>query len=306
MKILSVCYDDHANLMYNITEAMKVAGADARCCKRVRHPFNYPSQAPLANLHEMVKACRDADIVQVFHSYNEAALFSGNAKKVVWHTGTSYRLQVQQMNDFFNDRVALTMTDQTEFLKLGASNIHYLTSPITTAPIDKEVKRPYLIGHYPSNPAVKGSEEIIRIVNTFIEKNQGSFTFDYSAERVSHEANLRRVAACDIYIELFAPLQHGQEYGCFGLSALEAAAMGKIVLTQDMNKAEYRNTYGGKYGPFFLIPDEETFTRTLRILSTMQEDDLLWFQRNKREIALRNHSPRATGEKLMGLLREYC
>ena len=75
------------------------------------------------------------------------------------------------------------------------------------------------MGHFPSKPAVKGSDKIVEAMKNV----KGNFEFRYSDKRVSWEEQIKRMSECDIYVERFT-----KDSG-FGITALEAAALGKIV-----------------------------------------------------------------------------
>jgi hypothetical protein len=303
MKVLSICYDDYANLMYNNTQAMKAAGIDADCCKRRNHAFGYSNQAPIASTSQMMEMARSFDIVQVFHTWE----FIGNKafennKKVIWHTGTSYRLNPNPYNDFFNPVVDMTITDQPEFMCLGAKNIHYMATAIDTdkiKPIDREITSPYRIGHFPSNPGFKGSDKVCEMVREVQKKYPGKFIFDYSEKRIPHQANLERIARCDIYIEMFKPMMWSKEYGCFGVTAFEAAALGCRVITQNCYPAVYENAYGGD-PPFAYARYEGTFQAALALIGSHYS--LKELKTLTREKLVEKHSMKATGERMKKLL----
>ena len=106
---------------------------------------------------------------------------------------------------------------------------------------------------------------------------------------------------CDIYIELHKPHLNDKEYGCYGVTAFEAAAMGKVVVTNNI----YPNTYPNAYGcdPEFVIAnnDQQLFEK-LDMLIHEDNSDILLRQEQHREMIVMKHSYKATGNKLKNIL----
>lgn len=299
MKVLNVCWDDYSNLSFNNAQALQSVGIDCIAVKRVKHPFGYEQEAKVVSNKEMLELCAGADVVQSFHSWNPGFSLMRKSKRIIWHTGTSYRLNPESCNNNFANITEMTMTDQTEFLKLGAKNIHYMACAIDTDkyPVsNKQPIRPFTIGHYPSNETVKGTDKIIEMLTSL----PFEFVYGMNKKTIPHKENLSRIADCDIYIELFAPTQHGKEYGCFVVTAFEAAALGKIVITQNNNEDVYKDAYGDC--PFLIANTEEKFKSIVGHLLSMSENYIKAQQEIARERLVKNHSLEATGERWVKLL----
>ncbi len=305
MKIINISYDDHANLAFNNANALRSVGIYCTSCKRRSHPFDYAEEDLVVSENAMLDLCADADVIQLFHSYNPPFVRSMKDKKfVVWHTGTAYRLNPESCNEIFNPWVNLTITDQCEFMHLGAKNIHYMATAIDTdkiKPLEKEIKKPYLIGHYPSNPTVKGTDKIREMIAELAKEFPYDFIFDCDETILPHERNLERIAKCDIYIEMFAPTQHGKEYGCFGVTAFEAAAMGVVCITQNSYPKVYEDAYW-KYKPFIIANDEKEFYNLLKDYLLNDVNFLINDKAAVRRNLVSNHSLQATGERMKKLL----
>lgn len=308
MKVTNLCFDDYANLAYNNAMALQSVGVECISLKRRKHAFGYANESKVAGTSQMIEACRDADVVQIFHSWDFANHIGlKDKKKVIWHTGTTYRLNPKKWNAFFNPIVDMTITDQCEFMHLGAKNIHYMATAIDTdkiMPIEREIKAPYKIGHYPSNPDVKGTAAIIEMVGEVMKLHPGKFTFDCDTKILPHEENLKRIGECDIYFELFAPTQHGKEYGCFGVTAFEAAAMGCVVITQNSYPDVYSHAYG-MLSPFWLAHSKKQFFDIIHLL--IHEENYFFKEmatKNDRKIIKRQHSYQATGARMKMLLEK--
>jgi hypothetical protein len=147
------------------------------------------------------------------------------------------------------------ITDQCEFL-LHDPTFNYLAPHTTLKPVQKHGSK-LIIGHYPSNADTKGTKDIELMLTPFIN----DFDIRIDETKVSHEENLERVSECHIYVELFKPMQDGKPYGCFGVSAFEATALGSLVITNNINRSAYEDVYG--HQPFLTPNTEAAFINTI-------------------------------------------
>lgn len=213
------------------------------------------------------------------------------AKLIVYHTGTPYRQNSEGMNENFNPHVSATIHDSPEFHNLGGKNIHYVPCAIDTDNIKSKwvPKDKLTIAHYPSNPDVKGSQYIIDVVSRFENIN-----FNYSLERVSHDEQLKRMDECDVYIEMLNMEQNGRTYGSFGVTAMEAAALGKTVITNCAHRDVYENEYG--FLPFFVVA---TVSELKEAVSAVRDLKI-----NASEAVGLRHSYKSTGQRLLKIINE--
>jgi hypothetical protein len=314
MKILCICYDDFANFMYDNVQAMRCAGMEVESCKLKSHAFGYANQVEVVDEQTMASRLRVADLVIIYHSKRSVLdLFLNNArpqqaKLIVFHTGTPYRMDPEGMNAAYNPIVQLTLTDQCEFMHLGAKNIQYVATAIDKIDFDAKMEAnvPYKIAHYPSSGDVKGTDYINEMMVKLLDKNlYHRYKYYWSKDRVNHAENLQRMKLCDIYIELFALQQNigGNilQYGCYGVSAFEAAAMGKIVVTQNVFPAVYEKAYGCEL-PFILTHSENDFINKLGSLVQESNVQIRKRQSDTKEWVEKNHSYRATGEYMKKII----
>jgi len=162
---------------------------------------------------------------------------------------------------------------------LGMKNETYIATAINTdkfKPIEKTVKNPYLIAHYPSNEIVKGTAKIVEM----LQKIEGA-NFTLNTDRVNHKAQIERMQGCDIYVELFAPTQRGKEYGCFGVTAFEAAALGKIVFTNNLNQKVYSDAYGDC--ALVIANTELNFIQKMKWILGLNEKEIVTLQEQSRD-----------------------
>ena len=295
--ILFLTFNDYSNLCFNFSESLKSIGVRSQCLTLSSHPFGYEKQAIKVNHITMIEQIELADLVIIGHSSQHLLKFIPKGKRLwVLHTGTPYRQNPETMNEAFNPIVEGTLTDSPEFMTLGAKNIHYIATAIDTDKIKLSTHKNEVLtfAHYPSNPVNKGTKEIKHMMADFAVK------FICNEAVVPHEENLKRINECDVYIELFAPKQKEKEYGSFGVTAFEAAALGKVVITNSL----YDSVYEAAYGPSKLIVanTENDFKACVNQLLLLQSfDDLK--QRTRFWIE-KKHSYSATGTYLNTLLEK--
>jgi len=168
-------------------------------------------------------------------------------KKVVQHGGSVYRQNANDMNKEFSD-VDATIIQCPDLLGLGAKNESLIYYPVDTDMIKPTGNggKKLRIGHFPSNPEVKGSDMIERLMRAMKIEYEFKYDFEYvgSRETVPWRDNLKRMGECDIIIECLNPQQGKAVYGEWGNTALEAAALGKIVITNSLKEDIYKQEYG--------------------------------------------------------------
>lgn len=311
-KILSLSYDDYANLSHDHTRAMRSAGLDAQSMKLKPHTFAYAEQAQVVSVEMMGEAIRKADIIIIYHSslhiLSIVQKFVDKSDKTVdligFHTGTTYREDPRGIRQAFEAMgVHRHLTDQCEFLLPDfGKDLIYLAAAIDIRAIRAQGTFPsvgsmYQIAHYPSKAEVKGTSRIRELIDQY----GGKFHFTCSVEHVPHSEQIRRMSKCDIYLELFQNMLGGQPYGCYGVSAFEAAALGRIVMTQNINPGAYRATYGIDT-PFLLCNSEQEFESHLTWLSSLNPHTIQVLQQRTYEWMNQYHSLEATGHRLSGIL----
>lgn len=295
MKVLNLAECDYANFSHENAKALRSIGIDCEDLVKSKHPFGYATESKLASIPEMIEAMKTADVIQVMHSHPylfELSKANGKAKIIVYHTGTRYREGYRELETLFKGATACT--DQTEFFAINP-DLHYIVSPVELelAPLVKDHLR---FAHYPSNPEVKGTAKILEMMAQFKNK----IDFRIGTKTVDHSQQLQRMANCDVYIELFKPELNGRPYGCFGVTALEAAAMGRIVVTNNLYPDVYQKAYGRL--PFTIANTEKVFTNVIGNLSKMDLGMVRDMQKQTYEIMRENHSYEATGKRILKVI----
>lgn len=306
-KILNLSYDDYANFSHDNANALKSVGVSCLDLKRVKHPFGYTTESRVASSNEIMKAIERADLIQLFHSDSTWLDYANklNKRVVVYHTGTTYRQNPDHCNNIFNDKVERCFTDQCEFIGLGMKNETYIATAIDTNKIKPVISKKFplpLFAHYPSNPDVKGTSKIREMLEHVFENVSvgGDECFDINEEKLPHHYQLQRMNDCYIYIELFSPEQNGKPYGCFGVTAFEAAALGKIVITNNIHKKAYEDAYGGC--ELIIANTEAEFISAVIDLMDLPGDELHYKMQKTHAWLVKNHSYKATGERIKKIL----
>lgn len=302
MKVLNCCTDDWANFSHDNAKALRSVGVDCGDVKVNEHEFNYDSESVTLSRKSISDMMRAADIIQIFHTDVTMLELAKplNKRIVIYYCDSRYRSNPQKYNAIFNPFVETSIIALGEFAGLGAKNEHYVVGAIDVDNIPKigpGIKEPYKIGHYPSNPRVKGTTEILQMLN----KVKGKFKLHHSIVKVPHPEQQKRINDCDIYIELFKPELEGKKYGSFGMTALEAAAAGKIVITQSLSNNVYEANYG--YCPLIRCHSEKSFIDTVNQLLKFGVNHIGFIQEIMAEWVRENHSYEATGKRIKEILK---
>jgi hypothetical protein len=170
--------------------------------------------------------------------------------------------------------------------------MRYIAPHTTLSGVPKRQDGKLIVGHYPSNADVKGTDAILTMIEPFFD----DFDIRIDTTKVTHEEQLQRVSECHVYIELFANEQQGKPYGCHGVTAFEAAALGCFTVTQNIHPEVYHKEYGACY--FHLANDKDSFIRTFEELKNVDRKLLttpsgFYF----------NHNIESTGYKILELTR---
>src|SRR3990167_286113 len=299
MKILSCCEYDWANFQFYNAEALRRVGIDCVDLKLMAHHYNYPDQSKIVDEFEFLREAEQADVIQIFHTdtYVYNLLKHLNKRFFVYHTGSKYRAEPEPMNEVFK-KVEITFIDSPEFYELGGTNVIYIATGIDTDKLkytspDNSIP---LFAHYPSGEAIKGTSKIVQMLSEV----DPTINFKFDINRKNWEENGKRISECDIYIELFSPTQqiNGQikKYGSFGVTAFEAAALGKIVVTNSTHHEVYIKHYGDC--ELMIANNEKDFKNVIK-----QIQEMSWAQIEQKKKATRKwieekHSLKSTGNYL--------
>jgi len=304
MRIINVTINDWANFSHTLAKAMQSVGLDAQAYTLNVHPFGYKDSATLVSIADMKKEISKADIINYVHTpYRLLELtchLIGNKRANVVYSDSLYRSNPPRFNAIFNPHVENSIIALGEFEGLGAKNEVYLVGAIDTDAISPVfgINEPLRIAHYPSNPKVKGTDTVVSVIDKL--RSEGDFKFDCSTELVDFDGQLKRISDCDIYIEMMNPEKDGKPYGSWGITALEAAALGKIVVTNNIHQEFYENHYPDC--GLIIANTEEELHGKLKELINMPPQDLNRLQQKTHDWVVKHHSLKATGNRLKEIL----
>jgi hypothetical protein len=266
MKVLNISLHDYANMAHENANALRSVGVNCHDVVINYHKFRYKSQGKRLTIAWLRDHYKTYDVIQLFHS--EPFIYKhiqDHPNVVVYHTGTRYREAKERLDQLFYGRKIIT--DQCEFL-LHNPTFNYLAPHTTLKPVEKSTSGKLIIGHYPSNHVVKGTLKVDEMLAPF----QNDFDIRIDIRQIPHEENLKRISECHIYVELFAPEQNGKPYGCFGVTAFEATALGCLVVTNNINRSAYEDVYGSQ--PFLTPNTEAQFMNVISGLHDREQFEL--------------------------------
>jgi hypothetical protein len=303
MKVLLLANSDWAGLGNNLTESLCRVGVDAKFYSKNRGIYKHRNNS--ISKFQAIEFSKSCDVIQYMHSEKVNLNINLKGKKVVvFHGGGKYRDNPQKICNLFNNIIDCSVIQTYDLFGLGAKNEKWLLPGIDVAnikPIYKNNKK-IVVGHYPSSKIGKGSENVKRIIENIKDKVP-EFEFRYDNKRVPWKLQLKRMSGIDIYIERMS-LGNNTKFGwkrtgVWGMAALEAAALGKIVVTNFYGKKFYKK----QFGDYALqVADSEKQMETLLIsLLTKNKNELLELKKKTRKWVEEKHSFEVVGAQLRGI-----
>lgn len=250
MNVLLLAKNDWAGLGNTLTKCLCEVGVNAKIYTIRKNRYNHPSVS--INKKQAIKFSRKCDIIQYMHS--EKVPFNidlNNKKVVVFHGGGKYRNHHENLCRIFNPIVDCSIIQTYDLFGLGAKNEIWLLPPIDTQLITPNYEtngKKIIIGHFPSSSYGKGTKNVNRIIEE-IKPFVPPFEYRFSDKRIKWNAQISRMSEVDIYIERMSMTKiekNGKlaRTGVWGMTALEAAALGKIVVTNFYGRKYYKKDYG--------------------------------------------------------------
>ena len=303
MKVVLLAANDWTNLGGQCAKSLREIGVDATMFIKKTHSFEYPNQGKIFKASSQVLPyIKKADVVLFMHSqYIDTGVDLKNKKVLVWHTGSRYRKYSKNVNKFFNPIVNASICGRDVF-GLGAKNEKWVGGLVDVEalnPVYKTGNDKIVLAHYPRGRH-KGTGTIKNSIDEINKKGLlNGFIYKFSDKIVDWKSNIERVSKCDVYIE---DMGKGKNKSVFGIAALEAAALGKIVITRFLFLEEYEKKFG-KYGLQVANTQEELVQKLIYLIS-LSEKDLLKLKKRARKWVVRRHSYEAVAKRLLKVFNE--
>jgi len=297
------------------------------------HAFNYPEQAPIHwKLHNRSyrigndgKPCRHPIIIpcpelrpmveRARCVWFQAETFIDTEADLrgkhvfVTLSGATMREEPGKVGGFFNRFTEKSIAQFPTLMNLGAKDEVLIYYPVDTdylhPAFERHCPEKVIIGHFPSNPDNKGSA-LIRSVIERLEKDPvlgqrfqyiGTAATEWRQIRhVDWRDNIDRMKRCDVLIETIQMEIGGKPFGEWGNTAIEGAALGKIVITNSLNTDLYRREYGDL--GLWIANDGEQLEKQLRRVLALSDAELCLEKQRSRQWVETHHSIPATGQRL--------
>jgi hypothetical protein len=313
MSVLFLARCDYANLGYILAQCLEKVGVKADVLVENKHQCDYPDQGiKFDSINQVKKYAQKADIIQFMHSQRVKTGVDLSKKRVfVLHGGTAYRERYKKINKIFNPIVEKSIIQTADLFGLGAKNEVWLLPAVDVDKLKPAYERKsnkIIIGHFPSNARVKSSKDIANVIGRLSRDLGHRFEYIFSPDSVPWDKQMRRVAECDIYIDACTPNLKSKrssrkyKYGEWGLAALEAAALGKIVISHFLSQEKYKQEYG-ECG----IQVANSFNEIehhLRNLLVLGNDELTKIKKSTRRWVEKYHNFEVVGKKLKEVIYE--
>jgi len=292
--VLFLASEDAANLGYTFSKCLQSVGINALMLSQTEHPFLYPDQAmKVDSIKDIRRYALNAPIIQFMHSqYMQTGVDLRKKRVFMFHGGTAYRSHHKALNKNLNPRIEGTLTQTLDLIDKGAKNEKWLLPAVDTEklkPVSSNGNGKVIIGHFPNKD--KGTAFFEKAIQELKNDPEVENRFEYitSDKTVPWHEQIERMSACDIYAEI-------SRYGELGITALEAAALGKVVINNFTGLDRYRKEYG-ECGLTVVIELDEIVAK-LKDLILMPSQDLDELKQKTRVWVEEKHSYRAIGKRL--------
>jgi len=298
MKVLIVAKSDYANMAYRYQESLKAVGVDAKAAIFTANYSCQPHHAEICNLNKIKHYAKSAEIIQFMHSVY-LDLNVKNKRLFVFHGGSRYRQGHKKSNKIFNPIVEKSIIQTGDLLGLGAKNEVWVLACVDTnkiKPLYKRQSDKIIVGHFPSHPAIKNSKRINKVIKNLKKDFGNKFEYVYSPKKLRWNKNIVRMSKCDIYIDACTPILGKNVYGEWGVAALEAAALGKVVISHMLSYKRYEQEFG-KCEIRVANSLKEIRDHIIKLLS-MTDKELLQVKKDTRMWVEKFHSYKFMGSRL--------
>lgn len=298
-RVLFLAEQDFAGNGAGYARALRTQGVEVLGFAAAEHPFLYPEQftSGIPQDEELSKLIEWADVVTLVQSTLPARLMNGSSLEwldrlsrrpvVMTHGGSAYRADPGACVQAFGSIVRASICAEADLMGHFGEEVLVLP-PVDTALLKPKAREGGLrIGHFPSNPAVKGTAQIASALQ------DTSFDYKIDAERLPWPIQIHRMGRCDVIIDqIYAPI------GEWVTTSLEAAALGAIPIANSHRPERYTQAYGRPAGIHVCNTVEEMLIELAR-LEVLTRADLDAERNAARAWVEECHTFARTGEILM-------
>ena len=303
MKVLLVAKNDWAYVGYTLSQCLRSVGVDADMLIGNLRKNNRPGCGiHFKNVKQIKRYADNADIIQFMQGqWVETGVDLSKKRVFVFYGGTNYRTNPELVCQIFNPIVEKSIIQTGDLFGLGAKNEVWLLPAVDLDILKPNYKREsnkIIVGYFPSS-SMKGPG--ITSVLDNLQKHFGDkFEWYTTSKKMSWAEHMKRVARCDVYIESCSLKQEykGKFYrtGAWGVSALEAAALGNIVMGSLLDSEAYMSEYGDH--KLRIVNTLSELGQELIRIFCLTDDEILRHKKETRAWIERFHSFEAVGKKL--------
>jgi len=332
--VLMLAVADSSNSGIKQAMCLEHLGFDVVFYKGLPHEFEYPIQAPIHwalsepmcrwehgfIIHApQLKSLVEKAKVVYFHAsmFIDTGADLSDKFIVVNHQGSTYRKHSQVVNQLFNSIADKTIV-YADLMNMGCTNEVLFYRPVETnllRPVYEPQGEKLIIGHFPSTPANKGTENILQVIKKLKSDPTTRDKFEYvgisevipwtSTARhgdpkkywVPWKDQINRYRQCDIIIESLLLELHGRKFGEWGNTAIEASSLGKIVITNSLTAEVYKEEFGVD-SELNIANSKKDLEDTLRKIFALSSEELQEKKQRTREWIKKNHNIAAAADQL--------
>jgi hypothetical protein len=318
--VLFLVSDDWANCTYGFMQALRTTGVISEGLKYYSHAFNYPEQLRIReHAAELVGAINSASHIVYCQSTalcSDAWPRDARSKKFIglfvgdqgyrnnWKKVLSRYPRLDKV--FYQGSDLKGKSPYSEEWLLPAIDTDLIQTKQDVSQMSQ--KGPIKIAHFPRSPKAKGTHHILKVMDRLREDSSVKDKFEFVTSdgwQMNWIDNIERLDTCDIYIESQAyTIGEGGNsekiLGEFGVTAMEACALSKIVVTCFASFEDYKEDYGC-ISEIVPSASEDELELCLRELLALSQEELI-NKRMRTRAWILGHGYNATGKRLAKLL----
>ena len=314
-EVVFLSHGDWANIGSHLAESLRRVGVKAKSWANWHLRMNMPIKSSIYQTWEKVQEdVEKAKVVWLMHGY----IFGSRALSIrkdqivcAFHGGPPLLLMKKGggVDQGFFGRYLRRDLHPVHFIQMPKlfddcyflEKAHLLSPPVDIERLEPRYfngNKKAVLGHFPRNTGTglksKGHDKVVKVIATVKKQYPVHFIDTKFIDWIPHTERMKK---CDIYIEKLSEV-------CpeWGMSALEAAALGKIVLTQFTHKETYEKYYGSS--PIIDFYNEKELIEVLRSLATWSPERITEHQKKTRAWAEKYHSFEVVGQRLKKILIE--